>query len=64
MDGILGIMNQQLASVNNLLPGARKSIPYIAEIGEFHLFDITLDADVASVLFLWKMIELNKVGIS
>ncbi|KAK0459482.1 high-temperature-induced dauer-formation protein-domain-containing protein [Desarmillaria tabescens] len=30
--------------VNNLLPGARKSIPYVAEI----------------VLFLWKMIELNK----
>ncbi|KAK0503006.1 high-temperature-induced dauer-formation protein-domain-containing protein [Armillaria luteobubalina] len=44
LDGVLGIMNQQLASVNNLLPGARKSIPYIAEI----------------VLFLWKMIELNK----
>ncbi|KAG7452752.1 uncharacterized protein BT62DRAFT_958767 [Guyanagaster necrorhizus] len=44
LDGILGVMNQQLASVNNLLPGARKSIPYVAEI----------------VLFLWKMIELNK----
>ncbi|KAF9066874.1 high-temperature-induced dauer-formation protein-domain-containing protein [Rhodocollybia butyracea] len=44
LSGILGIMEQQVMSMNNILPGARKSIPYIAE----------------DIIFFWKMIELNK----
>ncbi|PFH52389.1 hypothetical protein AMATHDRAFT_56905 [Amanita thiersii Skay4041] len=42
--GVLGILNQQVSSINNLLPGARKSVPYTPE----------------TILFLWKMLELNK----
>ncbi|KAJ7285605.1 high-temperature-induced dauer-formation protein-domain-containing protein [Mycena rebaudengoi] len=44
LDGIVGILEQQMATMNNLLPGARKSVPYINE----------------TVIFLWKMIELNR----
>ncbi|KAJ7098145.1 high-temperature-induced dauer-formation protein-domain-containing protein [Mycena belliarum] len=44
LDGIAGILEQQMATMNNLLPGARKSVPYINE----------------TVIFFWKMIELNK----
>ncbi|ESK85891.1 hypothetical protein Moror_2314 [Moniliophthora roreri MCA 2997] len=44
LDGILGIMEQEIASMNNILPGARKSVPYIAE----------------NIILFWKMIELNK----
>ncbi|KAJ7694128.1 high-temperature-induced dauer-formation protein-domain-containing protein [Mycena rosella] len=44
LDGIVGILEQQMATMNNLLPGARKSIPYINE----------------TVIFFWKMVELNK----
>ncbi|KII88756.1 hypothetical protein PLICRDRAFT_41986 [Plicaturopsis crispa FD-325 SS-3] len=43
-EGIVGIMEQQMAAINNLLPGAKKSIPYVTE----------------TIIFLWKMIELNK----
>jgi hypothetical protein len=32
--GILGIMEQQMTSMNNLLPGARKSVAYMHETGE------------------------------
>ncbi|KAH9934896.1 high-temperature-induced dauer-formation protein-domain-containing protein [Fomitopsis serialis] len=42
--GIVAIFEQQMATMNNLLPGSRKSIPYIAE----------------SIIFFWKMIDLNK----
>ncbi|KAF8631409.1 hypothetical protein AX17_005087 [Amanita inopinata Kibby_2008] len=42
--GILNILDQQLASTNNVFPGARKSVPHAPE----------------TVLFLWKMLELNK----
>ncbi|KAF8626777.1 hypothetical protein AX15_004695 [Amanita polypyramis BW_CC] len=42
--GILTILDQQVASTNNLLPGARRSVPYTPE----------------TVLFLWKMSELNR----
>jgi hypothetical protein len=31
LDGVLGIMEQQIVITNNILPGARKSIPYVAE---------------------------------
>ncbi|KAK7023762.1 high-temperature-induced dauer-formation protein-domain-containing protein [Favolaschia claudopus] len=44
LDGIVGILEQQMASMNILLPGARKSVQYINE----------------TVIFFWKMIELNK----
>ncbi|KAL0567514.1 hypothetical protein V5O48_014482 [Marasmius crinis-equi] len=44
LDGVIGIMEQEIASTNNILPGARKSMPYVTE----------------NIIFLWKMIELNK----
>lgn len=31
LDGITNIMEQQLAVANNLLPGSRKSVPYVPE---------------------------------
>ncbi|KZP20792.1 hypothetical protein FIBSPDRAFT_919775 [Athelia psychrophila] len=43
-EGVIGVFQQHMASVNNLLPGAKKSIPYISD----------------TVIFLWKMLELNK----
>ncbi|KAF7968571.1 hypothetical protein HWV62_30117 [Athelia sp. TMB] len=43
-EGVIGVFQQHNASVNNLLPGAKKSIPYISD----------------TVIFLWKMLELNK----
>ncbi|KAF8921510.1 high-temperature-induced dauer-formation protein-domain-containing protein [Mucidula mucida] len=43
-DGIMGIYDKQLTTINNVLPGARKSLPYVVE---------------ATVL-LWKILELNK----
>ncbi|KIK59645.1 hypothetical protein GYMLUDRAFT_44080 [Collybiopsis luxurians FD-317 M1] len=44
LHGIHDIMEQQVMSMNNILPGARRSTPFIAE----------------NVIFFWKMIELNK----
>ncbi|KAI0033263.1 high-temperature-induced dauer-formation protein-domain-containing protein [Vararia minispora EC-137] len=44
IDGILGILEQQMVTIVNLLPGARKSVPYISE----------------TIILTWKMIELNK----
>ncbi|RDB24171.1 Protein HID1 [Hypsizygus marmoreus] len=44
MNGIVEILEQQMVTMNKLLPGARKSIPYVNE----------------TVIFFWKMIELNK----
>jgi len=32
LDGITNILEQQLAVANNLLPGSRKSLPYVPEI--------------------------------
>ncbi|KAI5124045.1 hypothetical protein M0805_003874 [Coniferiporia weirii] len=43
-NGILGILEQYMAAVNNLLPGSRKPIPHLLE----------------TITFFWKMIELNK----
>ncbi|KAF9533431.1 high-temperature-induced dauer-formation protein-domain-containing protein [Crepidotus variabilis] len=42
--GILAIMEQQSATVKNLLPGAKKSLPYITE----------------TIILFWKLVELNK----
>lgn len=33
-EGIIGVFQQHNASVNNLLPGAKKSIPYISDTGK------------------------------
>ncbi|KAI0303392.1 high-temperature-induced dauer-formation protein-domain-containing protein [Multifurca ochricompacta] len=44
VDGILGILEQQMASINNMLPGSRRSVPYIVD----------------TIILFWKMIELNK----
>lgn len=44
IDGVLGILEQQMASINNMLPGSRRSVPYVVE----------------TIILFWKMIELNK----
>ncbi|RXW24176.1 hypothetical protein EST38_g1654 [Candolleomyces aberdarensis] len=44
LNGLCGILLQQMHAMNNLLPGARKPVPYVHE----------------AILFFWKMIELNK----
>ncbi|KAL1742803.1 high-temperature-induced dauer-formation protein-domain-containing protein [Schizophyllum fasciatum] len=44
LDGFLNAMEQQMTSANNILPGARKSIPYIPEM----------------IILFWKITELNK----
>jgi hypothetical protein len=33
-DGIFGILEQQMASINNMLPGSRRSVPYIVDTSE------------------------------
>ncbi|KAF8162962.1 high-temperature-induced dauer-formation protein-domain-containing protein [Crassisporium funariophilum] len=43
-DGMIGIMEQQIATLKNLLPGAKKSLPYVTE----------------TIILFWKFIELNK----
>ncbi|KAH8108473.1 high-temperature-induced dauer-formation protein-domain-containing protein [Phellopilus nigrolimitatus] len=43
-DGIVGILEQHMTAINNLLPGSKKPIPHLLE----------------TIVFLWKMIELNK----
>ncbi|CAK5279543.1 unnamed protein product, partial [Mycena citricolor] len=59
LNGITGIFEEQMATMNMLLPGARKSIPYINETGQFSLLTRMILTSL-SVLFFWKMIELNK----
>ncbi|KAF8841173.1 hypothetical protein BDN67DRAFT_928885 [Paxillus ammoniavirescens] len=44
LDGVINILEQQLAIANNLLPGSRKSMSYVPE----------------TIVLFWKMIELNK----
>jgi len=34
-EGIISIMEQQIATFKNILPGARKSLPYITESSEW-----------------------------
>ena len=52
-----------MASTNNLLPGAKKSIPYVVDTGKFRYGNTDhVDFNAGStVVFLWKMVELNKV---
>ncbi|KAG2146949.1 high-temperature-induced dauer-formation protein-domain-containing protein [Suillus bovinus] len=44
LSGIIAILEQQLAISNNLLPGSRKSVPYVPE----------------TIVLFWKIVELNK----
>ncbi|KZT65447.1 hypothetical protein DAEQUDRAFT_752564 [Daedalea quercina L-15889] len=44
LQGVVAIFEQQMASMNNLLPGSKRSVPYIAE----------------TIIFFWKMIDLNR----
>ncbi|KAG2115361.1 high-temperature-induced dauer-formation protein-domain-containing protein [Suillus discolor] len=44
LSGIIAILEQQLAISNNLLPGSRRSVPYVPE----------------TIVLFWKIIELNK----
>lgn len=44
LSGIIAILEQQLAISNNLLPGSKKSVPYVPE----------------TIILFWKIIELNK----
>ncbi|EIW85271.1 hypothetical protein CONPUDRAFT_118003 [Coniophora puteana RWD-64-598 SS2] len=44
LNGLTTIWAQQLGIVNNLLPGSRKSLPYVPD----------------TVILFWKLIELNK----
>ncbi|KAG6844484.1 hypothetical protein H0H87_006558 [Tephrocybe sp. NHM501043] len=44
INGVAGILEQQMATMNNLLPGARRAVLYTNE----------------TILFFWKTIELNK----
>ncbi|KAI0287914.1 high-temperature-induced dauer-formation protein-domain-containing protein [Russula brevipes] len=44
VDGVHGILEQQMASINNMLPGSRRSVPYIVD----------------TIVLFWKIIELNK----
>ncbi|KAI0807242.1 high-temperature-induced dauer-formation protein-domain-containing protein [Fomes fomentarius] len=44
LNGLVGILEDEMASINGILPGSKKSVPYMVE----------------AIVFLWKMIELNK----
>ncbi|KAI1787945.1 high-temperature-induced dauer-formation protein-domain-containing protein [Ganoderma leucocontextum] len=44
LQGTLQILEDQMSSYNNLLPGSKKAVPYVVE----------------AVVFLWKMVEFNK----
>jgi hypothetical protein len=52
-----------MAAMSNLLPGARKSIPYMVETGgcSILLGEGDYVSELSPVIFFWKMIELNKV---
>lgn len=38
LDGIVNILELQMASLNNYLPGAKKSVPYIVETSGCRVF--------------------------
>ncbi|GBE82466.1 hypothetical protein SCP_0408500 [Sparassis crispa] len=44
LNGVVSIFEEEMASINNLLPGSRKHVPYMVE----------------TIVFFWKMIDLNK----
>jgi hypothetical protein len=52
-----------MAAINNVLPGARKAVPYINETGESSQIFRSLLYQQISVIFCWKVLELNKVNL-
>ena len=34
VDGVLGIIEEQMAYINNMLPGSRRSVPYFVDTSE------------------------------
>ncbi|KAI0362682.1 hypothetical protein OH77DRAFT_1500300 [Trametes cingulata] len=44
LNGVVRIFEDEMSSLHGLLPGSKKSVPYMVE----------------AVIFLWKMLELNK----
>lgn len=66
IEGVIGIFEQQMTSMNNLLPGAKKSAPYVADTGTISSVKFLFSLDMwlifdCVVIFMWKMVELNKV---
>lgn len=61
LDGITNSLEQQLAVSNNLLPGSRKSVPYVPEISMWFVQLQVRPNSFSVVILLWKMVELNKV---
>lgn len=49
LDGIIGILEQQMATLNNLFPGAKKTLPYITETSTS--FFVFMDIRNGQVLF-------------
>jgi len=45
-EGIISIVEQQIATFKNLLPGARKSLPYITETSEHGPINATNRANI------------------
>lgn len=45
-EGIISIIEQQIATFKNLLPGARKSLPYITETSEHKSINATNRANI------------------
>ena len=50
-----------MASINNMLPGSRRSVPYIVDTSECGWPFCGTCPDRGLVILFWKMIELNKV---
>ncbi len=52
-----------MASINGILPGSKKSVPYMVEASEWVYPESRVRCtEPRTVVFLWKMIELNKVS--
>ena len=63
LDGVVNILELQMASLNNYLPGSRKSVPYIIETSRYISLRILCIGSRLLVIVFWKMIELNKVAL-
>lgn len=53
-----------MAAINNLLPGSKRPIPYLLETGMYASITQGDVSHALSVVFFWKMIELNKVNMT
>ena len=62
-NGIITVMEQQTEIVKYILPGAKKSLPYVTETSEPGAISSTLQSiNLSTVILFWKLIELNKVS--